>query len=129
MIGHDQSNDIIDCTADVNVDGKQVSEYLSYTEMNIAEVSAAHKPTETIWIDDIGRPSRESGLEDKYDNIGWLVKRDGVEVLHRNAEGETSLPWQFYDELNISGHYEVVLTACVDRSYIPISNTVEYDVP
>ncbi len=129
MIGHDQSNDIIDCTADVNVDGKQVSEYLSYTEMNIAEVSAAHKPTETIWIDDIGRPSRESGLEDKYDNIGWLVKRDGVEVLHRNAEGETSLPWQFYDELNIPGHYEVVLTACVDRSYIPISNTVEYDVP
>lgn len=129
VVGIDQSCSLLECTADVIANGEDVGDYLSGSDLGAARVAAEHEPMETLWLNDKNQPTRESEMKGSYtSSLGWLVKRDGVQVLHRNAENETSLPWQDYDVTSVPGHYEVALTAYVDGYYIPISNTVEYDV-
>lgn len=128
VVGRDQSSNLVNCTADVVAGGVHTGDFLAGNDMAAAKVAAEHEPTETLWLDDQNRPTREAGLEDQYHNIGWQIKRDGVQVLDRNAKNETSLPWQDYPIISYPGHYEVTLTAFVDGYYIPISNTVEYDI-
>ena len=77
----------------------------------------------TITIDEnytVTRPEVEG-----YANLGWMVLKDGEQVLHRNAEGELSYCY-FGNE---PGHsYEIYLTAFVQGQYVPISNIIEYTV-
>ncbi len=128
VVGRNQSSYISDCEVDVTANGEDMGDFFSGSEKEQAAVSQKNPPAETIWLDDMDRPTREEGLENEYSNIGWLILRDGVQVLHRSAENETSLPWQDYPLISESGHYSVTLTAFIDGYYIPISNTVEYDV-
>ncbi|MCH5325331.1 MAG: hypothetical protein J1E39_08955 [Eubacterium sp.] len=128
VVGIDQSSVLTNCTAEVVANGEYVSDFLSGNDMAASQVSQRHEITETIWLDDNDRPCREEGLENKYDNLGWRIKRYGVQVLDRNAEKETVLQWQDIGVISVPGHYEVTLTAFVEGYYIPISNTVEYDV-
>lgn len=129
VVGIDQSSRISDCTADVICDGENISDFLAGNDRAAAQVSQQHGITEAISFDEMGRPCREAGLENKYNNICWQIMRDGNQVLQRNAKNETSLPWQDFDITSAPGHYSVTLIAFVDGYYIPISNTLEYDIP
>lgn len=128
VLGIDQSSYMENCKAKVICDGEDISKYLSGTERGKAAAAEKNGITEKIWLDDNSRPCREEDVIEKYDNLTWEIKRNGVEVLKRAAEDETRLPWQEIDVMTVSGHYEVTLTAFVDGYYVPISNTVEYDV-
>ena len=128
IVSIDQSSEIVDCTADVIANGESLDGYLSTAERELEEAKEAHPPTEELWLDERGYPTRDYTLDDKYEGLGWIVVKDGEQILDRNAENETSLPWKNYDLLMRAGHYEVTLYASVDNYYIPITNTVEYDV-
>ena len=124
----DQSSDMIECTADVIANGESLGGDLSGTAHEAAKVAQQNEPKEKIWLDKDGFPNRDAGLEKKYDNLGWNIKRGGEQVLDRNAENETVLNWQEIDIIGYPGRYEVTLTAFVDGYYIPISNTLEYNI-
>ena len=125
MIGDDQGCYINDCSADVTVNGKRVTNYLSYSDMNEAEVQARVENAEEIWLDDKGRPCRNDDITGKYRNLSWKVKHSDKVVLQRSAEEETCYEWHEYpDVFNRNGEYEVVLQAYIDGAYVEISNTV-----
>ncbi len=128
VVGIDQSSYIENCKAKVTYDGEDISEYLSGTERGKAAAAEKNGITEKIWLDDNSRPCREEDVIETYDNLVWEIKRNGIVILDRNADNETTLPWQEFDVLTVPGHYEVTLTAYVDGYYVPVSNTVEYDV-
>ena len=125
MIGDDQSNIINNCKADVTVCGKQVKDYLSFTDMNVAEVEAKTEKTEEIWLDDKGRPCRQQDVTDRYPSLSWRVMHNGKQILQRGAENETCYEWHEYrDVFYENGKYEVALESYVDGAYVAISNTV-----
>lgn len=125
MIGHDQSNTIENCTADVTVCGKQVTDFLSYSDMNVAEVEARTEKTEEIWLDEKGRPCRHEDVTERYENIGWRVRHNGKTILERSADNETCYKWQEYHGVFYeNGEYEIAITSYVDGAYIAVSNTL-----
>lgn len=128
VVGIDQNSYIENCKAKVICDGEDIGKYLSGTERGKAAAAEKNGITEKIWLDDNSRPCREEDVIETYDNLGWEIKRNGIVILNRNAYDETTLPWQEIDRLTVSGHYEVTLVVFVDGYYIPVSNTVEYDV-
>ena len=128
VVGIDQSSYIENCKANVMCDGEDISNYISGTERGKAAASEKNGITEEIWLDDNSRPCREEDVIETYNNLVWEIKRNGVVVLERGAENETVLPWQEIDLLTVPGHYEVTLLAYVNGYYVPVSNTVEYDV-
>lgn len=119
MIGHAATDRIIDCTADVVVNGESF-EFLTWNDKEKSEI-VIENPVE-ITIDDtytVTRPEVEG-----YTNLGWLIEKDGLQVLHRNAENELSYQYFVRDP----GVYTICLTAWVDGQYVPISNIIEYTI-
>ncbi len=119
MIGHDASSAIVNCTADVIVNGEQF-DFLTYNDKAKSEI-VIENPVE-ITIDDTYTVTRPE-VED-YTNLGWMVYKDGIQVLHRNAENELSYQYFVKDP----GKYEIYLTAWVEGQYMPISNVIEYTI-
>ncbi len=117
MLGHSTA-DVIDCTADVIVNG-QPFDFLTYNEKKRNEI-VIEDPVE-ITLD--GYTVTRLEVEG-YHNLGWQVFYNGREVLHRNAEGEYSYTYFMRDP----GTYEIYLSAFVDGQYVPISNTVSYTI-
>jgi hypothetical protein len=131
LIGYDQNNKMKDCTADVIVNGESMEGYLSYTEIKTDIIIRDNPLTETIWLDDNDCPTREAGLENKYENLGWRITHNGEVVLERLAEGETTFDWHTF--FSDPGEYEVLLYAWLtsdtgEGGYAPISNTVTFTV-
>lgn len=127
VVGIDQSCYLENCTADVIANGKHTGDFLAGNDMATAAVAEEHGQKETLWLDDQGRPNCDNDILMEYTNLGWSIERDGEQVLDRvvttswldlNETYETSFP----------GHYAVTLTAYVKGHYIPISNTIEFDV-
>lgn len=119
MIGHSANNIISDCTADVIVNGEPF-DFLTYNDKAKSEI-VIENPVE-ITIDDtytVTRPEVEG-----YTNLGWMIYKDGVQMLHRNAENELS--YQYF--LQDPGEYKIYLTAFVQGQYVPISNIIEYTI-
>lgn len=119
MIGHAATDRLIDCTADVIVNGEPFG-FLTWNDKEKSEI-IIENPVE-ITIDDtytVTRPEVEG-----YTNLGWLVEKDGLQVLHRNAENELSYQYFVRDP----GVYTICLTAWVDGQYVPISNIIEYTI-
>ena len=120
MLGYEANCSIKDCSADVIVNGEKF-DFISFNEKEKSEI-VIENPV-TITIDDnytVTRPEVEG-----YANLGWMVLKDGEQVLHRNAENELS--YQYFG--NERGHsYEIYLTAYVKGQYVPISNIIEYTV-
>lgn len=134
LIGCDQSNDIQNCTADVTLNGEKTDNYLSYSDIETAKLMETVPASETIWLDDEDRPSREPGLEDNYRNLCWNISHNGKTVLKRAADNETSLEWHMFEDIfGDPGEYEVYLYAVVNSpdglsGYAPVSNTVTFTV-
>lgn len=119
MHGHSASSNLINCTADVTVNGAPFA-FLTWNEKEISEIDIEYAVTITLHDDyTVTRPPVEG-----YENLGWLVQKDGVTVLHRNAEDELSYRYFRQDP----GEYTICLTAWVDYQYVPVSNTVEYTI-
>ena len=119
MIGWSANNIISDCTADVIVNGEQF-DFLTYNDKAKSEI-VIENPVE-ITIDDtytVTRPEVEG-----YTNLGWIIYKDGIQMLHRNAENELS--YQYF--LQDPGEYKIYLTAFVEGQYVPISNIIEYTI-
>lgn len=120
MLGYEANCSIKDCSADVTVNGEKF-DFISFNEKEKSEI-VIENPV-TITIDEnytVTRPEVEG-----YANLGWMVLKDGEQVLHRNAENELS--YQYFG--NERGHsYEIYLTAFVQGQYVPISNIIEYTV-
>ena len=120
MLGYEANCSTKNCSADVIVNGEKF-DFISFNEKEKSEI-VIENPV-TITIDEnytVTRPEVEG-----YTNLGWMVLKDGEQVLHRNAEGEMS--YQYFG--NERGHsYEIYLTAFVQGQYVPISNIIEYTV-
>ncbi len=119
MIGYSATDRLIDCTADVVVNG-EVFDFLTYNDKAKSEI-VIENPIE-ITMDDTYTVTRPE--VDGYTNLGWLVEKDGLQVLHRNAENELSYQYFIRDP----GTYTICLTAFVQGQYVPISNIIEYTI-
>ncbi len=119
MLGHAATDRLIDCTADVIVNGEPF-DFLTYNDKAKSEI-VIDNPVEITMDDDytVTRPEVEG-----YTNLGWLIEKDGMQVLHRNAENELSYQYFGRDP----GVYTVCLTAFVQGQYVPISNIIEYTI-
>ncbi|MGN0612222.1 MAG: hypothetical protein ACI4JI_10580 [Ruminiclostridium sp.] len=120
MLGYEANCSIKDCSADVTVNGEKF-DFISWNEKEKSEI-VIDDPV-TITIDENYTVTRP--LVEGYTNLGWMVLKDGEQVLHRNAEDEISYCY-FGNE---KGHsYKIYLTAYVKGQYVPISNIIEYTV-
>lgn len=119
MLGYTSSYQVFDCTSDVLVNGESFP-FLSWNDREKSEI-VIENPVTIVLHDDhtVTRPPVQG-----YDNLGWLIKKDGVQVLHRNAEDELYYQYAGSD----SGVYTICLTAFVDGQYVPVSNVVEYTI-
>jgi hypothetical protein len=118
FLGHSTST-LINCTADVIVNGGKC-EFLTYNDRAKSEI-VIENPV-VIIIDEEAMVTRPevSG----YMNLGWEVYHDGINVLSRNAQNEYSYTY-FGSSM---GTYEIYLSAFVSGQYVPISNTVRYEI-
>lgn len=117
--GYSATSDVFDCTADVMVNG-ETFEFLTWNDKEKSEIVIEHLVTIVLHDDyTVTRPP----IED-YDNLGWLVKKDGVVVLQRSADDEL---YYCYSDTS-PGVYTIYLEAFVDGQYVPVSNTVEYTI-
>lgn len=124
-LGKDDRNHMENCTVDVKVNGKKVTDYLSYTALNEAEVQAKVRDSEEIWLDGGGRPCRNKDIDGKYFDLVWKVTHNGKVVLTRNAENEYFFEWYLCKSIfNENGEYEIALQATIDGADVEISNTV-----
>lgn|GEM_PF-1377784 len=124
-LGKDDRNHMENCTVDVKVNGKKVTDYLSYTALNEAEVQAKVRDSEEIWLDGGGRPCRNKDLDGKYFYLVWKVTHNGKVVLTRNAENEYCYEWHEYKNVFYeNGEYEIALQATIEGADVEISNTV-----
>lgn len=119
MFGYEANCTITDCTADVLVNGEEFP-YLSWNDKEKAHIFI-EDPLE-ITIDDTHTVHRPD--ENPYANLGWLVKYNGVEVLDRSAQKELEFQYPGTEP----GLYEICLTAYVEGQYVPVSNTVSYEI-
>lgn len=119
LIGYSATSNIFDCTVDVTVNG-ELFEFLTWNDKEKSEI-VIENPITIVLHDDylVTRPPVEG-----YENLGWLITKDGVQVLHRNAEDELSYRYFRQDP----GEYTICLTAWVDYQYVPVSNIVEYTI-
>ncbi len=117
LLGYSATSDVFNCTADVTVND-ETFEFLTWNDKEKSEI-VIENPITIVLHDDytITRPP----IKD-YDNMSWLVKKDDVVVLQRNADDE--LYYRYTD--TSPGVYAIYLEAFVDGQYVPISNTVEY---
>lgn len=119
LIGHDAHSVILDCTADVTVNGEPF-EFLTYNDY--ARSLIVIEDWVEITIDETNTVTRP--VVNGYENLGWTVVYNGVTVLDRNAENEYS--YQYFG--TSPGVYEVYLTAWVSGQYVRISNIVTYTI-
>lgn len=126
ICGQSSRTDYIDCSCKVKVNGKEYSDSITHSELQAKKIAAKHKPTETISVNSGKVIHRDSGLETKYEDLGWRVTYNGEQILDRNAENETD--FHIIDYYTQKGEYTVTLTAFVEGCYIPISNTVKFKI-
>ncbi|MBQ4534401.1 MAG: hypothetical protein IJA18_04300 [Ruminococcus sp.] len=119
IVGREAYMTLTGCTADVTVDGEPF-EYLSYNQKIIDEVGIVE--TFHLTMDEDHTVTRDE--HEGFRNLGWMVEKDGVKVLHRIAEDELS-----YKYFGIStGEYTIYLTAYINGTYIRVSNIIQYTI-
>lgn len=113
------------CSVDVIVNGTRETEFMSLSEKEKQEIIDSLETTTTISVDKNYNISRDPGLASEYDNLTWIVTRDGQKVLSRDADNEAV--FHFMEYFHSKGHYEVTLQTYIGGYYVPISNTVEFN--
>lgn len=119
IIGREAGTTFKNCTADVTVDGESF-EYLSYRQKREADVEIVE--TFTLTMDDDYTVTRDE--HDGFRNLGWMILKDDVQVLHRNAENELSYQYFGTDP----GDYTIYLVAYINGAYIRVSNIIKYTI-
>lgn len=96
---------------------------LSSVSLSCATEGVQELEPYNVWLE--GLTIHRSTLSPEAHNLGWVIKKDGLEVLGRVASGETS--YTYYQ--NWAGFDFVVYLDCwkVNR-YVRTSNTVGYRV-
>ncbi len=111
---------ITNCTLDVKYSEEPKLYYLIWDE-NGEKKRQIRNPVQ-LTIDNKHTVTRPDNLP--YENVGWVIKIDGEIKLQRNAENELS-----YRYKNVArGNYEIYLEAFIDGEYMPVSNTVSYEI-
>lgn len=119
IVGREADITFRDCSADVTVDGEPF-EYLSYRQKREVEVEIVETFNLTMSEDHTVTRDEHEGFR----NLCWMIKRNDVEVLQRNAENELS--YQYFG--NSPGKYTIYLTAYINGTYIRVSNVIEYTI-
>lgn len=119
IVGRETDITFRDCTADVTVDGEPF-EYLSYRQKREADVEIVETFNLTMSEDHTVTRDEHEG----FYNLGWMIKYNDAEVLHRNAENELS--YQYFR--NAPGTYTIYLVAYINGTYIRVSNVIEYTI-
>lgn len=122
IIGREADITFKNCTADVMVNGEPF-EYLSYRQKRIEDVGDIE--VFNITLNDDYTITRDE--YDGYENLGWHIERDGVQVLDRVAENELTLDTHKWVG-NQSGKYTIYLTAYINGTYVKVSNIIEYEL-
>lgn len=119
IIGREAGTAFKNCTADVTVNGEPF-EYLSYRQKREDEVEIVE--TFTLTADADHTVTRDE--HDGFMNLGWMILKDDVQVLHRNAENELS--YQYFG--SDPGEYTIYLVAYINGTYIRVSNIIKYTI-
>lgn len=122
IIGREAATAFKDCTADVTVDGMPF-EYFSYRQKIIAETEVVE--TFNISVDENYIITRDE--HDGFQNLGWTIELDGVQLLDRLAENELTLDTHKWVG-SAPGTYKIYLTAYINGTYIRVSNIIEYEL-
>ncbi len=122
VIGREAGTAFKECHVENVIINDKPFEYCSYREMKVAETPVVE--TFHISMNDKFVVTRDE--HDGFMNLGWVFERDGIQLLDRNAEGETEYDaaWLFSE----SGTYDVYMTAFIDGTYIRVSNLIKYTV-
>lgn len=123
IVGRETSITFTDCSADVTVNGEPF-EYFSYRQKRIDDVGDIEDFTLTLNEED--RTITRDVL-DGYQNLGWHIEIDGVQVLDRLAENELVLDTHKWVGSG-AGKYTIYLTAYINGTYVKVSNIIEYEI-
>lgn len=126
IVGRESALSFKNCSAEVTVDGKHM-EYFSYRQKLIGETEVTE--TFNLTLNDDKTVTRDD--HEGFRNLGWLIKRDDVQILQRSAED----PRTKEPELTLDTHrwvgdqpgkYTIYLVAYINGAYIRVSNVIEY---
>lgn len=121
IIGREGGTSFRSCTFDVIANGKPFN-YYSYKKMIDAETPVTETFTLTLNSDYTITRDDHPGFR----NLAWHVEHNGVQILERLTEDETTLDTdlQWYD--GSTGNFRIYLVAYIDDYYIRVSNIIEY---
>ncbi len=122
LLGWDAWVDFLECTSDVTVNGEDYP-YFSYQEMLIAntEVVEYFKIEQEDGYVFTAEPTGDlSGMG----NVMWEVKCDGKSLLNGGPSGRLDL-FETVDKIP-GGEYSVCLLGFTDKTYIRVSNVIEF---
>ena len=119
IIGRDSATTFQDCGCDVKINGEDFP-YFTYTEMYQATT-----PVEEVFTLTLDGTRINRDVNDDYD-ITWHIECDGVTVLERNANNETTLDPSWYVDPGSGSTYTVYLIAHDGTCYVRVSNIIEF---
>jgi hypothetical protein len=119
----------IDCSADVKKDGERYN-YFTYDEMLKSTMKVVE--TFTLTLNDDYSISRDDF--EGFDNLGWHIELNGVQVLDRSAvdfytgEPELLLAADLQWLKGREGVHTIYLTAYQNGAYVRVSNIITYEL-
>lgn len=111
---------ITNCTLDVKY-GENPNLYYLIWDENGEEKRQIRNPVQ-LTIDKKYTVTRPDNLD--FSSLTWVIVRNGEITLERNAENELSYRYKN----TARGYYEIYLKAFIDGEYMPVSNTVSYEI-
>lgn len=129
IIAREAATTFRDCTADVTYQRggtEEKLEYFSQRQQWLAETPVSEDFTLTVENGIVSRSSDEK--DEDYMNLMWHMEVDGIQVLQRGAENETSFnPMEIIPRLIPEGsECRIWLVAYSGKTYVRVSNVVEY---
>ncbi len=129
IIGREAGTTFKDCSADVIAERGGTEKKLEYFSQRLEWLEETPATEDfTLTVEEGGKVTRSTGNEEQYQNLMWHVEVDGVQVLQRSAENETSFnPMEIIGQRIPRGSdCRIWLVAYSGKVYARVSNIVEY---
>lgn len=129
IIGREAGTAFKDCSADVIYSRGGTEKQLEYFSQRLEWLAETPETEDfTLSLEEDGRVSRSTGGEENFMNLMWHVEVDGVQVLQRMADNETSFhPIEILgDRIQAGSECRIWLVAYTGRTYARVSTILEY---